>query len=161
LNDFCTFLKRANPKQEPVKTLLSLDPGETTGFAVFERGHLGKCLHLRTKPIDEGVDGLNSLIGAIKPDVIVYESYRVYGWKTEQHAYSDLHTPQLIGAIQTIARLKSIPVHSQSAQVAKQFCTDMKLKEWGVYERGFKHGRDAVRHGCYFLLFNQHKVPLA
>ena len=49
--------------------------------------------------------------------------------------------------------MNNIPTHKQMASTAKTFATDKKLREWGFWERGMRHARDAIRHGCYFLLF--------
>ena len=35
---------------------------------------------------------------------------------------------------------------------AKGFVTDAKLKEWGLWQDGLRHSRDAIRHGIYFLV---------
>ena len=150
-------LKREN--YSPHK-ILSLDPGETTGWAVFENGELLAAGQLDTSAIEQSAAVIQSLIKIHTPAIVVYEDYRVYGWKADAHSWAALHTPQLIGAIKTICSLLSIPTHTQMAQVAKQFCTDTKLKEWGMYQKGLKHARDAIRHGCYFILFNQHKVAI-
>jgi len=39
------------------------------------------------------------------------------------------------------------------AQHAKQWWTDEKLKRFGIYPKGLKHGRDALRHLLYYMLF--------
>jgi hypothetical protein len=43
------------------------------------------------------------------------------------------------------------PVFMQSPSDAKNVVTDARLKEWGVYEPGREHGRDAQRHAILFL----------
>jgi hypothetical protein len=44
-------------------------------------------------------------------------------------------------------------IHYQMATTAKTFVTDEKLKQWGFWQEGMRHSRDAIRHGLYFLLF--------
>ena len=86
---------------------------------------------------------------------VVMEDYKVYGWKTDQHAWAALHTPKFIGSIVALCYIHQIPYHMQMAQQAKGFCSDEKLEGWGYYDRGMRHARDAVRHGCYYTLFNE------
>ena len=92
-----------------------------------------------------------------KPTRVVCEEYRVYGWRTRQHAWSELHTPQLIGALRAIAAQRGIPVVLQGAGLAKGFVSDAKLRAWGLYRSGMRHAMDAVRHACYYLLFGRKK----
>lgn len=138
-------------------TLLALDPGETTGYTVFNGDELVGVGQLATKDIDKGVIELIKILDKFKPSFVVYEAYRVYKWKTKDHANSDLHTSQFIGVIRAICAMRSIPYHMQMAQVAKQFCTDDKLKEWGLWIKGQRHARDAIRHAIYFITFNWSK----
>ena len=147
--------QNANPF---IGTLLALDPGETTGYAVFKEHKLIKSGEIKTKTIETGIVTLQQVLKEHKPDFVVYEHYRVYQHKAKDHAQSDLHTSQFIGAIKTICLLRGVPYYKQMASVAKGFCTDDKLRDWGLYKRGERHARDAVRHGLYFLIFNWKKV---
>jgi len=139
-------------------TLLALDPGETTGWAIYLDHKLFRSGQIKTKTVETGVSELLELLRCYKPDFLVYEHYRVYQHKAKDHAHSDLHTSQFIGAIKTICLLRDIPYHTQMASQAKGFCTDEKLKFWGLYKKGEKHARDAIRHGAYFLVFNWKKI---
>lgn len=104
--------------------------------------------------MEVGPKVLNETIVRVKPALVVFEDYKVYGWKTDQHAWSGLHTPRLIGALETLLGVvHGIPFHKQMAHVAKGFCTDEKLTQWGYYAKGQRHARDAVRHACYYILF--------
>ena len=141
--------------------IYALDPGETTG----------RCRHglvndfdqtlgqLATKTVEEGYDAirLDLLSGSARPDVIVCEDYKVYGWKADDHKWASLHTAQLIGAIKVLAHQLQIPIRFQMAGEAKPFVTDEKLKEWGVYVPGQKHARDAQRHAIFYQLFGRKK----
>ena len=137
------------------KRLLCLDPGKTTGWCLFEDGKLTTVDH-----VDNCYDAKNvnvvpllKLIEDIQPDFILYEDYKVYSNKLDRHAFNPVFTVRLIGAVEAHAQMNNIKTHKQMATTAKNFVTDDKLKQWGFYEKGLKHGRDAVRHGCYFLLF--------
>ena len=162
---FSSFFDRATDiawLQTPER-LLAFDPGETLGYCLVTRGNgifefdTGE---MKFSSLESGIQKTNELYHQFNPTHLVYEDYRVYGWKAKDHAWQELFTPKLIGAIETIASLhnETTTRHKQMAQVAKAFCTDQKLKEWNLYDRGLKHGRDAVRHACYYLLFNHKKT---
>lgn len=153
--NFEQFLAKINPV-EPLPLLIALDPGETTGYAVYQNGKLIDAGQLPTSYIIQGIQSLEPLLDKYldqKP-YCVFENYRIYSWKTETHTWAELHTPQMLGVIETLCYVRGIKCSRQMAQQAKQFCTDDKLKMWGYYKPGLKHARDAIRHGCYYLLFN-------
>lgn len=139
-------------------TLLSLDPGETTGWCLFEDQQLIIADQARTKPIETGYDWLHEVFKKYNPTQVVFESYRVYSWKAQSHTFSDLHTSQFIGAIQVVCHQYKVPFVTQTAQIAKQFSTDEKLKLWGFYQRGMKHARDALRHATYYQLHTHQRT---
>lgn len=147
-----------NPSLRNDDVLMTLDPGQTTGVAVFESGILKHQLQIKTWPMVECVHNLKHIFDVHKPKRLVYESYQVYEWKQEDHVWSQIPTVQVIGCIQTLLILQNIPYHTQTAQVAKQFVTDDRLKDWGFWDVGHRHARDATRHGCYFLLFGTPKT---
>ena len=141
------------PDSNLVKRLLALDPGETTGYAIFERGLLTEWGQLPTHTVDESVLLLVDHISIANH--VVVENYQVYAWKLKEHKYSTLHTPRLIGCIETLCRLKGVKPTKQTAQNAKKFVTDEKLKEWGMWIKGKPHTRDAIRHGIYYTIFGK------
>jgi len=141
-------------------TIAAFDPGETTGFAVFERGpehtSLVHAEQLQTWPLETGVEELRRAFSYL-PTYIVYEAYHVYKWRLAEHTWSEIPTIQVIGAIKYCAIRRGIPYHRQTAQIGKGFCSDDKLRNWGLYLEGKVHARDAIRHGCQFLLFGPPK----
>lgn len=149
---------RKNPSLKDEGVLLALDPGETTGYAVFKEGQLKDQGQIKTWPMVECVQNIAHLIDVHKPTRVVYESYQVYEWKTEDHSWSQIPTVQVIGCLQTLLILNDIPYWTQTAQIAKQFVTDQRLEDWGMWFRGIRHARDAIRHGTYFLLFGPSKT---
>lgn len=136
-------------------TLLALDPGHTTGWCVFEGTSLKHSGQIETDDSDLGkaLERITGLFLSYNPTVCIFEDYRVYKWRLEQHSFSDLHTPKLIGMIQTVCIMQGVEYHKQMASVAKQFVTDDKLREWGFWQSGQRHARDAIRHACYYITF--------
>lgn len=158
--EFATKVHRSKDSiYYPPKKLISLDPGQTTGIAIFKDGILDYQDQLITKNLKQGFNVLKSILVG-EDTMVVYEDYRVYGFKAESHSWSALHTPQLIGLIRTLCYLNNLRTFTQMASLAKGFCTDPKLKMWGLYAPGMKHARDAVRHGCFYLMFNNGKVQV-
>lgn len=138
----------------PPARLLSLDPGETTGWAVFEHGELTAAGQALT--MANGWTEIDRLFADIQPTMVIYENYRVYEHKLSRHANSEVYTLRLVGVIEYLCDVKhKIPYYNQMAHQAKGFVSDEKLKQWNYYKTGMKHGRDAIRHGCYFLLFDK------
>lgn len=138
--------------------LLTFDPGHTTGYSVWQ------CSEDAVNIIDTGqvptwanedlqITEVSRLFEKYKPNTVVMESYQIYEWKADDHSWSQIPTIQVIGCIKTLCIQLNIPYFSQTAQVAKQFCTDPKLESWGFFVKGKRHARDAIRHGCYYLLF--------
>jgi len=137
--------------------VLALDPGETTGIAYFEGPTLKIYQQIKEPTVELAASHLKDVIELYKPDIVVMEDYRVYSWKTKDHAWNSLHTSRLIGAVEYVCFERRVPLWKQMAQMPKGFCTDDKLRALGYYVGG-KHARDAVRHGLYYLLFDSAKV---
>ncbi len=142
------------PEISDIHTTLCFDPGHTTGWAAFSCFDIISHGEIDTNDIEKATLEVELLISEYQPDVIVIEDYRIYRHRVKQHAGSDMLTTRVIGCIETLAIMCHIPhIVKQPAHIAKGFCTDTKLREWGFYRKGEKHARDAIRHGCYFLLF--------
>lgn len=155
--EFSELVRKSRTSGVPVYsgTLLSLDPGHTTGYAIFKDLELIESGQLDTKEQEEWINTLKPLFQKHRYTEVVFEDYRVYKWRVQQHAHSELHTSKLIGAIQAVCLYEGLTYHKQPASVAKDFCNDQKLREWGFYVEGQRHARDAIRHGCYFIMFGE------
>jgi hypothetical protein len=158
---WASFLRTARPSLDAdlVGHVLCLDPGETTGWALFEKGLLRECGQWQTSQpaiLADEISNLNArhfAHGKANLDLIVYEEYRVRGNKFKEHVGSEVVTIQHIGAIKVVASELDIPLVKQTAGMAKGFAIDSKLRRWGLYQTGQRHANDAIRHGCYYLLF--------
>lgn len=163
--DFHAFKGAVNKarKIQPVycSRLLALDPGETTGYSVFEatpeNTRLIECGQLTTPNVPSAVCEFEKVFK--KHDIVraVFESYRVYSWMSESHSWSDVPTLRIIGCIETLLYQHNLPHTTQTAQAAKNFCTDERLTDWGFWIKGQKHARDSIRHAAFFLLFGPQK----
>jgi hypothetical protein len=141
-------------------TIVALDPGETTGIAIRIADQNNISLQQwNTKDLESGATNIGFLLSTLKnreeraPVRIICEDYKVYSWKADDHKWSGVHTLQLIGALRIIAHQLGIPILFQMAYVGKTFVTDNKLLQWGVYNKGLRHARDAERHLLHHLIF--------
>lgn len=139
---------------KPPKLLFAIDPGETCGYASFIDGRL----HYAAQEKGTGVVDLMTMY---EYDIIVYEDYKIYPRKLKLHSFADIPTLKIIGIIEYVCASDEILSYSvkkvikQLASTAKGFCTNIKLKEWGFYQKGRPHANDAIRHGCHALLFSK------
>lgn len=159
LTNFVHAINRAKQVQPFVGRILALDPGETTGYAVFDATPNDidwvEIDQVKSWPETTAMNNLPELFQRTQPGLIVHESYRVYSWKAEDHSWSSVRTVQVIGCIWTLAIQQGIRRFEQSAQNAKGFWDDDKLIEFGLYQRGLRHGRDATRHALHYLCFGE------
>jgi len=143
-------------KDSPVylpERLLAIDPGETTGLAVFEGTKLVEAFQAPTKDVGQASLLIRRNVRKFHITDLVVEDYRIYHWKIKSHTWASLHTPRLIGAIEGLCAEYKMTAHKQMAHIAKTFVNDAKLKAWKFWLPGKPHARDAIRHGCYFILF--------
>lgn len=140
----------------PSFRMVTFDPGETTGWACFKGEELDACGQIT----DNQADNFRAILDGYKPHIVVCEDYRVYAHKINANINSQIIPARLIGQIELICLDRGIPVVLQMASQAKGFTTDTKLKEWGLWQRGLRHSRDAIRHGIYFLFHGQFSLVL-
>lgn len=141
-------------------SLLGLDPGETTGFAHFVGSQLMTCGQIVGTTVPGAYRQIRQAIQNIQPNLVVMEDYKVYSWKTKDHAWQSLFTPRLIGAIECLCDTDEVLLVKRMAQEAKNFCTDDKLRTWGLWKEGQRHARDAIRHAVYHMLFHVAKIQV-
>lgn len=169
--------------------LVAIDPGETTGVVALHDTDIAVLKQVKTpgfsnKPLRPDVEDPDPLWWQVDSVccrnetvlsdfdehtcTIVLEDYRIYGWKSDEHAWSDVHTLRLIGAIEHAASIYEFPLYKQSAHQGKSFWNDQKLERFGLTEitrelgsdTKVRHTRDALRHALQFLTFTYPKLQL-
>ncbi len=141
--------------------ILSIDPGETTGYVILE--FKGKKIPLipSTREILIGSGeiklwvGLEELISFHQPKVIIYESFKLYPWKTKSQSWSNFLTVEVIGIIKYLCETKFCLKLVEQTPSLKKFYDDKKLKKCNLYKNFSPHIRDALRHGLYYLDFKK------
>jgi len=141
-----------------VYQVLSLDPGGTTGWAVFsvhpdamtarlefrvldniDWWTAGEFTGSQDKQCDEIMELVNSWPGAR----LVTEGF------TLRQAQAELSPVQINAIIRWAARPRYWV--EQNASLAMGTVTDDRQKEWGFWLPGKPHARDAVKHNITFL----------
>jgi hypothetical protein len=154
--DFYNKIKGRPPLSSLPQRIIAIDPGEMTGACIY---HADPDMRMfipfqkNTSIIEWAADFLDHLL---QPSncIVVIESYRIYAWRANEHKWASLLTPRIIGGVETLCRLRKIPLVEQSAQQGKAFMKgDERLKEWGLHTPGRPHQNDATKHLCNLLLF--------
>lgn len=101
-----------------------------------------------------------NLIETLHPDVVVIESYRLFGHKSKEQIGSSLETPMLIGYMEMICYDYMIPVVIQDPSTKQRHADDVLLKIGVIEKKGTRyyyrgeltslHQRDALRHAMYY-----------
>lgn len=156
--------------------LLSFDPSGnydegkgTTGYGISTDGHMPHKLGDIAAGSFESKHAYwfahRELIEKVFPDIIVIESYRLFGHKAKEQTGSSLETPQLIGYMEMVAYEFKIPVVFQDPSTKSRHTDDILIKSGVIEKRGNKyfykgeltnlHKRDALRHALYYLRKNK------
>lgn len=133
---------------KPPYFLLALDPGGTTGYAMFYVGLDQTFLaYAGEMPLWYG---LETLIARPAPLQIVYEKIT-----PRSPAFNPIGL-QVIGVIRYLAEPHNIPLDSQPNSVIRG------ISRWGTYDLSpvaSPHARDAVKHGLVYLRRKSIVVP--
>lgn len=129
-----------------IQKVIAFDPGVTTGIAIATL----------TDPIQyetfhqQGHVSLWNFLNDEVPDAIVYEKFFY-----QRRDKVVLEPVEIIGIIKLYAALTFTDIVGLSAQQAKVFWTDAKIRQLGLWETNRKHGMDALRHLLYYLQFER------
>lgn len=124
---------------------LALDPGGTTGCAIFNGNH------------DDGISTwedvydeytLHDTLESTKPDIIICENFL---WQPRNKV--DFRPVKALGIIEGYCTHSGTKLVMQNPSTGKGFWTNAKLKACGEYVVGSEHERDAVRHLLHYLSF--------
>jgi len=138
--------------------VLSVDPGETSGFVVFEimEGKpilIGSWEQVR-EPLSIFVKSFFRVLQVVKPEVVVLEDYRIYEDKASLHIGQHLKTAELIGTIEAMCVMVIPPVFTARLPASKKGrWPDARLKEKfpEILELESPHVRDAAALGLAYI----------
>ena len=134
--------------KHPDAKYLAVDPGHTSGWALFDdEGSLiefGQFTLLELEVLDALFT--NDLRAAI------VEDYRNHGF-TQQKKWSRNETSKVIGGIETLGRMHKVPVYLQPNTV-KTIGYKWAGLQAQPANHAISHQYDAVAHGVYWLQQN-------
>ena len=134
--------------------ILCIDPGGTTGIAIFNVSEDSEPRLWEHLQIPNGTKGFIDFFRENEPlynwKKIVCESFTLRtGVK-----FPDLTPVYIIGALEAMVK-DSVEVVLQSPSL-KGLCDDDRLKSIGMHQRGNGHANDAIRHGIIYLRNTKH-----
>jgi hypothetical protein len=143
------------------KTIIALDPGGTTGWAMwrdnhFTCGQIGPAEHHLALYEFLGREQTGEL-------TVVCESFEFRQGK--QRANIVLDSKEYIGVVklfheEQINDGQDVKLHFQTAGQAKSFVSDEKLRKMGLYHTGMKHAMDAMRHLVTYMVNKERRYDL-
>lgn len=123
---------------------LSLDPGDTTGWASFDdKGNL------IASDVVVGAPSFYELLDTHHPVEVFIEDYKLQPWKAMEQSWSTLDTVRLIGACEYWCfqhRVKLTYVNPRDKPIAYRYAGIAQAKN-----HKFSHDRDAYAHGVKVL----------
>lgn len=137
--------------------ILGVDPGGTTGLALFDVDDNSTPQLVWQKQITGGLKGFLDFhwdeLEDTDIDLIVCESFNL---REGLHGV-DLTPTYIIGALEALYPV--MPIVYQEPKL-KPLCDDNRLKKMGYYVPARGHAMDAVRHVIIYLRNNRHMPTL-
>lgn len=135
----------------PSYYLLALDPGETTGWALFKYTEIdGKTRYVDQGQVSGEPEAINKLLDLLNPTIIVYEDFRLFAHRAFQQRWSRMPASRVIGMVESWAKAHNVKFYSQGAD--KKTLGYMYLGEKPPGNHKKSHAPDAKAHGMYFLV---------
>jgi hypothetical protein len=139
--------------------VIAFDPGETTGYCLFEEGRLVASAALCAEDMLMLACGGGRFFNKIlqnrengKPITCVVERFTLYPGMALKMINNSFVAAQTIGIIRTLAYRTGMSIVYQAASHAKGLVTDDVLKTYSWHTRlGSRHEKDAARHAVYYL----------
>jgi hypothetical protein len=149
----------AIPNAQDRIAYVALDPGETTGWAVFDE--FGSLITMGQFKLDQQTEILTELISNTPNlKVVICEDYRNHGFAgaRAQKRWSRNQTSKNIGKIELLAELRNVPY------VLQQNTVKAVGYAWGGLDgppsnHSISHQYDAYAHGIYWLQSNGVREP--
>jgi hypothetical protein len=137
-----------------MSNILCIDPGGTSGIAIFSVSKDGQPELLRHLEVSNGTQGFINFYRQNEPlyrwDKIVCESFTLrVGVK-----FPDLTPVYIIGALEALVK-DGVDIIFQSPSL-KGLCDDDRLKFIQMHQRGSGHANDAIRHGIIYFRNTKH-----
>lgn len=138
-----------------MRTVLTLDPGESTGWCFREVDGM-----LQGGTLPKNHTEVANLIINLHPDVVVLESFHLYPGKAKSLSWNSFYPCEVIGVIKYVCDTHNIKWLEQAPSV-KKYAGGFK-HDWVVLQpkldRLTEHVKDAYMHLKYFERINEQKI---
>lgn len=147
---------------------LTIDPGETTGWALWEDN---RCVDFGMDPMDAFIEMLQDscyVVGGDYPHnggpwhgigAIVCEDWALYPDKLPSLGWDKCRTARAIGKIELIARNAGIGLVLQPAAIKTKALAAAAEGIFASPRHENRHSNDAKMHGVYWLAQNGQRPP--
>ncbi len=137
--------------------VLSMDPGDHTGWMFMEDDQISSG---GTVVLD--LEQIASTIETLNPDVVIYETFRLYPQAAKHLVNNDFYTCQVIGAIKLTCLRLGIPYVVPQAPKLKEFSGGFDSR-WKAYRARkdvafTEHMKDAYLHVRYYEKVSSKKL---
>ena len=154
-------IERAKPivstgLSKPPGLLLAIDPGKTTGWALFRDGVVANLGQV--EGVDEFTLWLEDLIKEYGPiNVIVVEAFVLFRGKAQQQIGSEFEVVQVIGICQSWALRNNVELVKQPSDIltVAQIWSKMKMPK----DHSKSHYVAAYNHAFHYLVTNNMRLP--
>ena len=126
--------------------ILSFDPGVTTGYALLDVDGDAEPSLLIAGEFPLWGKYMEEFLIENKPDIVVYEEFRLYPAVAKAKSWSTFPEVEVIGVIKYLCEQRGTPLIAQRASVKAR--TTIPPRVAGV--RG-PHARDALKHALYYI----------
>lgn len=127
-------------------TMLSIDPGEKhCGMAYWIDGKLQWTMDLDPPGLYRWL--MNHEPTPSETFEVVMEAFKLYPWKSDAQAFSELRTVEVIGVVKFLCEVRKVFCTMQDATIKKPTFGIMRSR--GVEVTGNQHEKDAVAHGYH------------
>lgn len=133
--------------------LLSVDPGKSTGWAIFSIPNLEPEHRGIARSVDEFTDLLIKFGKASALRAVVLEDYIQRGYTNTTG--SRMEASQIIGALKFFTKFVGVPIHLQPSSVlpiAQRWSADFPMPK----DHRKSHDVSAILHGRYWLINNKY-----
>ncbi|QIK61788.1 hypothetical protein G7068_16105 [Leucobacter viscericola] len=138
-------------------TLLTLDPGGTTGYSLWSVNDSDPIRLLEHGQWQSGIDGvISNQVVICRADILVSESF-VDDGRTPK---PDVQALRIEGALMTMRALagQSAPIFQRN--VYKAHAPDELLRRTGYWKKGQPHATDAIRHAIAWAKTRGHRPTI-
>lgn len=141
---------------KPPEWLLAIDPGLTTGWAIFKNGVVNDLGSIRG--VREFITWLEEVPNKYGPvTVIVVETYKLFRGKAQQQIGSEFEAVQVIGACDSWAMRNEVELIKQPSSILEI------APKWSKMPMPRDHSKShhvaAYNHAFYYMITNNMRLP--